>query len=518
MGETRVNLQHLLEDIRDTYPFPAEEAILTELVANSLDSGASEIRFLVSKSDKTCTAVDNGKGMSPSQLEHYHDIAATTKVRGKGIGFAGIGAKLALLVARDVITETRAGRSYTATRWRLESSQRAQWELVEPQGILENAKSGTAVTLVFREASPLVESNYVEMILQAHFHPLLDETFGEILRSLYSQGIRFFVNHRPIAAPELAELRGRRIFVVRASLSSNPNVKGKPVGVGFIGRSNDDLPETQYGIGISAYGKVIKRGWDWIGLTPKHPTRLSGIVEVPPLVEILTTNKADFLKDGGSLKRYYRYRKAIQAALSPILRDLGETVPVREREEREVRPLEREVERVLGTMLGEYPEIAPLIGRRRTSQPGVNLAPDAEGADVGALTETLAEIAQQQGNVCGSAREAPAPFQPPPESGAVLEQNPDGTEAARPQEGKRVGPGLMIGFEDSAERAELGWLLENTVWINRAHPAYQKAVAGGHEQYHVVLTVAWVLLGHLDDQHSAQRFIGEFLFGWGARK
>jgi len=518
MGETRVNLQHLLEDIRDTYPFPAEEAILTELVANSLDSGAFEIRFLVSKSDKTCTAVDNGKGMSPSQLEHYHDIAATTKVRGKGIGFAGIGAKLALLVARDVITETRAGRSYTATRWRLESSQRAQWELVEPQGILENAKSGTAVTLVFREASPLVESNYVEMILQAHFHPLLDETFGEILRSLYSQGIRFFVNHRPIAAPELAELRGRRIFVVRASLSSNPNVKGKPVGVGFIGRSNDDLPETQYGIGISAYGKVIKRGWDWIGLTPKHPTRLSGIVEVPPLVEILTTNKADFLKDGGSLKRYYRYRKAIQAALSPILRDLGETVPVREREEREVRPLEREVERVLGTMLGEYPEIAPLIGRRRTSQPGVNLAPDAEGADVGALTETLAEIAQQQGNVCGSAREAPAPFQPPPESGAVLEQNPDGTEAARPQEGKRVGPGLMIGFEDSAERAELGWLLENTVWINRAHPAYQKAVAGGHEQYHVVLTVAWVLLGHLDDQHSAQRFIGEFLFGWGARK
>ena len=517
MGETRVNLQHLLEDIRDTYPFPAEEAILTELVANSLDSTASEIRFLVSKSEKTLTAVDNGKGMSPSQLEHYHDIAATTKVRGKGIGFAGIGAKLALLLAKDVITETRAGRSYTATRWRLESSQRAPWELVEPQGILESVKSGTAVTLVFRESSPLIEPNYVEMILQTHFHPLLDETFGEIFKSLYPQGIRFFVNSRLVTAPELAELCGRKTFVVRASLSSNPNARGKPVGVGFIGRSDDDLPETQYGIGISAYGKVIKRGWDWIGLTPKHPTRLSGIVEVPPLVEILTTNKADFLKDGGSLKRYYRYRKAIQAALNPILRDLGEAVPMRERSEREVRPLEREVERVLGTMLGDYPEIAPLIGRRRTNQPGVNLVPDAEGADVGALTETLAEIAQQQGDA-NVAREAPAPFQPPPESGAVIEPQPDGTEAARPQEGKRVGPGLMIGFEDAAERAELGWLLENTVWINCAHPAYQKAVAGGHEQYHVVLTVAWVLLGHLDDQHSAQHFIGEFLFGWGARK
>jgi hypothetical protein len=516
MGETRVNLQHLLEDIRDTYPFPAEEAILTELVANSLDSGASEIRFVVSKSDKTLTAVDNGKGMSPAQLEHYHDIAATTKVRGKGIGFAGVGAKLALLLAKEVITETRAGRSYTATRWRLESSQRAPWELVEPQGILEDAKSGTAVTLVFRESSPLLEANYVEMVLQAHFYPLLDETFGEMFKSLYPQGVSFFVNQRPLRAPELASLRGRKTFVVRASLSSNPNARGRPVGIGFIGRSDEDLPETQYGIGISAYGKVIKRGWDWLGLTPKHPMRLSGIVEVPPLVEILTTNKADFLKDSGSLKRYYRYRKAIQTALTPILRDLGETTPTREREDRQVRPIEREVERVLGTMIGEYPEIAPLIGRRRTTQPGVNLVPDADGAEMGVLSETLAELAQP--NDANVAREAAAPFQPTPESGAVLEAHPEGNAPARPQEGKRVGPGLMIGYEDAPERAELGWLLENTVWINRAHPAYQKAVASGHEQYHVVLTVAWVLLGHLDTQHSAQRFIGEFLYGWGARK
>lgn len=517
MGETRVNLQHLLEDIRDTYPFPAEEAILTELVANSLDSGASEIRFGVSKSDKTLMAVDNGKGMSPAQLEHYHDIAATTKVRGKGIGFAGVGAKLALLVAKEVITETRAGRSYTATRWRLESSQRAPWELVEPQGILEDAKSGTAVTLVFRESSPLLESNYVEMILQAHFHPLLDETFAEIFKSLYPQGIRFFVNKRSIAAPEQTLLRERKTFVVRASPAANPNARGKPVGIGFIGRSDDDLPETQYGIGISAYGKVIKRGWDWVGLTPKHPTRLSGIVEVPPLVEILTTNKADFLKDSGSLKRYYRYRKAIQTALAPILRELGETTPTREREDRQVRPIEREVERVLGTMIGEYPEIAPLIGRRRTSQPGINLVPDAEGAELGALTETLADIAQQRADA-NVARETSAPLQSPSESEVTLEDHPEGTAPARSQEGKRVGPGLMIGFEDAANRADLGWLLENTVWINRAHPAYQKAVAGGHEQYHIVLTVAWVLLGHLDDQHSAQRFIGEFLFGWGARQ
>jgi len=41
LGETRVDLQHLLEDLRDAYPGALGETILTEVVANSLDSGAT---------------------------------------------------------------------------------------------------------------------------------------------------------------------------------------------------------------------------------------------------------------------------------------------------------------------------------------------------------------------------------------------------------------------------------------------------------------------------------------------
>ena len=43
MGETRVVLEHLLEDLRDAYPYSIAETILTEIIANSLDSGASRI-------------------------------------------------------------------------------------------------------------------------------------------------------------------------------------------------------------------------------------------------------------------------------------------------------------------------------------------------------------------------------------------------------------------------------------------------------------------------------------------
>jgi hypothetical protein len=53
VGETRVDLQHLLEDLRDAYTGAIEETILTEVVANALDSGATRIRLFASPADAT---------------------------------------------------------------------------------------------------------------------------------------------------------------------------------------------------------------------------------------------------------------------------------------------------------------------------------------------------------------------------------------------------------------------------------------------------------------------------------
>ena len=112
MGETRVDLEHLLEDLRDAYPSSLEETILTEIIANSLDSGASRIAMTADPTQSTLTVVDNGSGMQRKAMRQYHDIASSTKVRGQGIGFAGVGIKLGLLVCEDVLTETRRGGTW----------------------------------------------------------------------------------------------------------------------------------------------------------------------------------------------------------------------------------------------------------------------------------------------------------------------------------------------------------------------------------------------------------------------
>src|SRR5207247_6199114 len=136
MGETRVDLLHLLEDLRDAYPGALEETILTEIVANALDSGARTIRLRCEPAPARFIVIDDGVGMQRRDLARYHDIAASTKTRGQGIGFAGVGIKLGLLLCEDVLTETRRGKVHVATRWRLASRHQAPWKWMPPPGLL----------------------------------------------------------------------------------------------------------------------------------------------------------------------------------------------------------------------------------------------------------------------------------------------------------------------------------------------------------------------------------------------
>lgn len=159
MGETRVDLQHLLEDLRDAYTGSLEETILTEVIANALDSGATRIRLLTEAANATLTIIDDGRGMQRRELARCHDVAASPKKRGEGIGFAGVGIKLGLLVSREVITETRRGATHVATRWCLAVRHRAPWKWMPPPGLATTR--GTAVRLVLtNQLSPLLDAGY----------------------------------------------------------------------------------------------------------------------------------------------------------------------------------------------------------------------------------------------------------------------------------------------------------------------------------------------------------------------
>jgi Histidine kinase-, DNA gyrase B-, and HSP90-like ATPase len=515
MGQTRVDLLHLLEDLRDAYPGDLEETILTEIVANSLDSGARHLRVLADPSERTLVVVDDGRGMTRRELSRYHDVAASTKERGEGIGFAGVGIKLGLLVAEEVLTETRRGETHVATRWRLASRQRAPWNWTPPPGWVK--EKGTAVGLRLKNPlSPLLDPGYVEAALRRHFEPLLDAAFDDALAEHYPAGVAFAVNGRLVEKRNAASGAGDR-----APVEVRLPRKRKPAALGYVERFAEPVPEDRQGIAISTLGKVIRRGWDWLGVTCTSPSLVAGLVEAPALAAVLTLNKGDFVRAGRRGITYLGYRKAIQEAVSRPLAAWGEA---RDREDtarrRAARPLEKDLETVLVDLAEDYPALTALVERRAGGQRRLPTGKDgpltAAAAAVGATTtpdEPRPEIDQSPERV---ETEATAEAPPGPPASAESPERPALEPSAAAQGPKRPSRyGLAIDFEDQPDRAELGRLVESTVWVNTAHPAYGRAVASRADGYHVALTVGLSLAPLAAEPGRSQEFLTEFLARWG---
>ena len=504
MAETRVDLRHLLEDIRDSYPCPAEEAILSELVANSLDSGCSRIDIMVEPEQHRLTFVDNGESMTPKQFEQYHDIASTTKVRGKGIGFAGVGAKLALLVCREVLTEARRPRRCLASRWWLESNHRAPWEETASLGIVPGDK-GTGVRLHFGAgaASVLLSADSVGRIIQKYFYPLLDHEFAKVLCHIYPGGVVITVNGERVTVPQITA-KAAQYFVVRRGRHK------KPMGIGFLVKSSRRLPEDRRGLAISTFGKVIKRGWEWLGITPMNPGVLTGVVEVPELVQCLTTTKCDFMRDPNSLKKYYKYRKGIQDAVAGVLEDFGEKREAQVRPDRTIRKLQKEIDGVVAEILPEFPELAPLFGRKRPG-PGERRLIVDEGGEIVA------------GGTDGSMGDESAP-----DNGEGVEDKLEGAldvshleppggpgESAPRREPRRRRPGIMIGFDTETGGDNLAWLRGNTLYINALHPAYKRVHGTSLAGLYVTFAVATTLSAHVEAGRAPMDLMQRFMAAWG---
>jgi hypothetical protein len=523
MGQTRVDLRHLLEDLRDAYPGEIEETILSEVVANALDSGASSIRVLADAGERTVVVVDDGSGMGRRHLARYHDLATSAKTRGEGIGFAGVGIKLGLLVAEAVLTETRRGSTHVASRWNLASRYKAPWQWVPPPGWV--GERGTAVGLHLRNPlSPLLDPGYVETMLRLHYEPLFDASFDGMLAPHYPRGIDFAVNGRTL---ERSHPTGSG---ERGGLAVKLPRKRKAAASGYLERSSFPLPEDRRGIAVSTLGKVIRRGWDWVGLSPTTPEVVCGLIEAPGLASALTLNKGDFIRAGRRGITYLAYRKAIQEAVQAQLTAWGETRdPEDKARRRAARPVERDLETVLLDLAEELPAHSALVERRAGGQrrlPTGAVEPPA-GSLVGAPTALEpAREAKGPGDGAGgdaeppgqnaaaaSAPHAPAGNHEAEATGAVGTLPPVGRTSGGPRRSGRYG--LTINFEERPESAEMGRLVESSVIVNTAHPAYRRAVASRSEGYHTALSVGLALAAVAVEPPRVQAFLTAFLARWG---
>lgn len=517
MGETRVDLQHLLEDLRDAYPGSIEETILTEIMANSLDSGATTIRLFTDPAARTLTVIDNGSGMQRRELSRFHNIASSTKTRGEGIGFAGVGIKLGLLVCEEVLTETRRGKTHIASSWHLAARNRAPWKWVTPLDLI--TERGTAVRLRLENPlSPLLDPGFLAVTLRRHYQSLLDPSFDDFLRGHYPSDIAIEVDGRRLeklhwTAPRSAPLEIRLMRKRKAS------------ALGYLIRADQPLIEERQGLAISTYGKVIRRGWDWLGLTPSAADCVGGIIEVPELAACLTLNKGDFIRAGSRGATYLGFRKAIQEAVGRQLAVWGDGRSSAEQAPpREVRPLQRDLVQVLEDLAVEFPLLGALVEHRAGGQKRLPLGVRGAGSDGrGFVAASLTATAESEASGTASSTTpalSDASQSNPPE--AVSETNggygPTNPGIQLPSETVTRRPahyGLDIQFDDRPDDIELGRLTESTVWVNRAHPAYRRAQASHSVGYHIALAVALALAPLAVEAPRQHGFVSAFLSRWG---
>ncbi|MBI2050817.1 MAG: ATP-binding protein [Parcubacteria group bacterium] len=516
-NETRVNLKHLLEDIRDAYASSLEEVIVTELIANALDSKASSIHFSVDADSKVLRCADDGQGMKRSVLREYHNIASTAKRRGAGIGFAGVGAKLSLLLAERVVTESKGGYgSRCATEWRLSNAYRAPWKFVSFSGAVSGPR-GTSVSMHFSDSqSHLLKPDFVRRTVIRHFYPLLNQTMhAEFLRYFYKKPIYFFINGKKIELPESGQDALQHWFKVSVGKTR------RPAGIGFLAKTDmqgnwlenflgkkiiaTSLPAGLY---VSTFGKIIKGGWEWLGIIPSHADSLSGVVEIPGLSEILTTNKNDFLTDSGSLKKYYKFRKAVQEAVVLILERLGERAPSASASpEQLVRPLRRVISGALDGLLGDFPELEGLIGAGRAKTLGRKEKPQAASKKAVLGEEEQSGASEEKaGGRHGASGQDAGKSRPP--FGVA--------DAAKKREIRARTSGLAIELADMVDAPDmaLGRIIDDVLTVNTLHPAWAKAKQRGMEEYHIVISVALVLSQFLEDRDGSQEFLNRFLAAW----
>jgi hypothetical protein len=87
---------------------------------------------------------------------------------------------------------------------------------------------------------------------------------------------------------------------------------------------------------------------------------------------------------------------------------------------------------------------------------------------------------------------------------------PGATAARRP-----AHYGLDIQFEDRPDEMSLGRLLKATIWVNRAHPAYRRALVSRSIGYHIALSVAMALAPLAVEPVQQSNFLTTFMTRWG---
>jgi len=496
--ESSVNFRNLIQNLAGMYPYGIREIVLVETIANSLDAQAERISITWDKDENVLVIQDNGNGMDKKTFVKYHDFAISLKSRGSGIGFAGLGAKIAFNSAQRVITETRSLDYERGSNWYLKG-ERLIWEEIPARKLSE---TGTYVEIHFNKSKNRLYRDTEEIIsiVERHYTPLfireLHAFYSKV--GIYSSNLHFYIDDLEI--PIISIPTDKKLDFFKPILLKD---KGRiDRGIGYFALTSEELTEDERGIALSAYGKVIKR--EFLNIYPsKHTDKIMGIIEIPQLIMCLTTSKTDFNKKSSEWRSIRKIYGRAQDEFKDWLDNLG-ALPTIKAARAEASKLERTVRQILSSL----PEIEGFFtGPYRRKDVFVS---DSSGTPASSAEGIQATFPQGGGGVKGSEAVSDKGI----DNGKRIDEKSQGEKKASPISRKsRTGPRIV--WVDSPGREELGWIDQGIIYINEGQPAYKRAERQ-YKYYHDLVSVA-VAIARYANKTDIEPFdlLSQFFSIWG---
>jgi len=438
----------LIADFRDQFPYDPLTALIVETFANSLDAKGTNVDIYVS--EDTYKISDNGKGMTQSEFEEYHNIASLTKRRGEGIGFAGVGAKTFLDRSDYIITETKSRTFHGATKWAFYRGT-LEWEPIVPQNRVQHP-TGTFVEVKLKETKD------IEQLKPQFVRDTLRQYYNAVLLGYYSVR-KVTINGENIEAWQVptSDIEKEKELDVRFG---GHRIRG------FFVKSKKALPDEFQGPFIVVYGKTVMQ-W-WFKQYPVMSETFTGLILADYLIDILRTSKSDFDRTSMLWKKFHA---KIGKLFSDWLDEIGakpSPPSVSPDVDRLVEELEKSINEILKTP--EFTDLANSIFQNITQRiVGIR-------SMSGTISGTEVEGGQLTSGTIGGRGEGEGIETLGDDEGRGTIEDENGT-APIERVRRRVRGGIKIGLDYQPENLLEGWIDpgRQVITINMGHPAYKVA-------------------------------------------
>jgi len=176
----KVDSVHLLDDLAKMYD-SGTEMLVSEALGNAVDVGSTklEIEFGEDQNGQYICFFNNGPPMKQEDFEDYNVIARSSKIEGKSLGWAGIGAKLYLgsWNKSKIITESSDGENSLASEMYIEDNQ-VVWMFIPPKRKL----FGTSYQVYLNPEDYQSLSNNIKEIVRKFFNTAMKNGLNVLIQ------------------------------------------------------------------------------------------------------------------------------------------------------------------------------------------------------------------------------------------------------------------------------------------------------------------------------------------------